>query len=164
MYPLHPTQDLAIFDDVLVCREKYLEIARPDLALECPALERVALVRDHLHAGCPFGELAGPIRHGRKRDNDEVRSTLTFRLNQERDEGDRLNGLAETLARRTCQCKGSSRWHAVLTISSARIPFSLLLYKLTIHCRPLIWYSLSVPPISIPGCLVTFSLTRCATA
>jgi hypothetical protein len=50
------------------------------------------------------------------------------------------------------------------TISSARMPLSRLLYSETIHWRPLIWYSLSVPPTRIVGCAVIFSEMRWATA
>ena len=97
MNPSNLSQDWSVLDDVLIRREQHLELAHPDLVLQRTTLLRVALVRDHIHTRCPLRKLAGPICHGRQRDNDEVRATLLLGLDEERDQRDRLDSLSETL-------------------------------------------------------------------
>ena len=97
MHPLHATEDGPILDDVLVRREQDLELARANLVLQRTPLGRVALVGDHFDPRRPLGEFARPVRHGRERDNDEVRAPLLLDLDQEGNKRDRLDRFAEAL-------------------------------------------------------------------
>ena len=141
MHPFESTQDRSVFDDILVGCQQYLEIPRADFALQTSSLQWVALVGDHLDSGSPLGKLTGPICHGREGDDDEVRAALLLALDEEGDEGNGLDGLSETLQTKSKLYYQYPLHHgekgAKRTISSAKIPFSLLLYKLTIHCKPL---------------------------
>ena len=161
MEPLALAKLWTILDNVLVRCEENLEVVRAKLALQSTTLCRVAFVRDHPDRWGPLGEFSRPIGHGRQGGDDEVRTALAFDLNEEGDEGDGLDRFSKTLE--GGQHIGAVEQRMEHTISSARMPLSLLLYKLTIHWRPLIWYSLRVPPTRMPGCL-TVSLIRCAIA
>lgn len=97
VHPFHPAQNLAILDNVLVCRQKDLEVAGTDLGLQRSSLGRVTLVSDHLDSRSPLRELAGPVRHCGQRHNDQVGSALAFGLDQEGDERNSLDGFSETL-------------------------------------------------------------------
>lgn len=98
MKPLRLGQNRAILDDIFICRKKNLELIHPDVTLESTTLIGVALVCNHLHAGCPLSKFARPVGHGRQRDNDKVGSPQTFCLDEEGDQRDGLDSFAETLA------------------------------------------------------------------
>lgn len=97
MQPLHFTQNRAVFDDVLVSRQQDMESTHAKISLQRSALSGIAFVGDDLDGWSPFGKLPGPIGHGRKRNNDEVRTTLIFGFDKKRDEGNSLNGFSQTL-------------------------------------------------------------------
>jgi hypothetical protein len=136
--PFHLAQDRSVLDDVFICREQDLELIDPELGLKSPALHRIAFVSDCFYCRSPFGKLPRPVGHCRQWNNNEVGTLLLLHLNEERDERNGLNGFAKALGA-TALARASNRRTVNVTISSARIPFSLLLYKLTIHCKPFNW-------------------------
>lgn len=74
-----------------------LVLAQAEVVLKDLALTRITLVRNYLDRRRPFSEFSTPIGHRAQGHNDEVRSTLTFRLDEEGDQGNGLNRLAQTL-------------------------------------------------------------------
>lgn len=97
MDPLDLSQEGSILDDVFVSRQENLESTGSNFVLRLFSLRRRSFVRNHLDGWCPLFEFHDPIRHSRERNNDEERSVLLLRLDEESDEGDRLNSLSKSL-------------------------------------------------------------------
>lgn len=157
MRPFELAQHRPVLDDVLVRRQAHIEVIGAQMVCEALALGRRAFVGDEADRWRPAGKLDLPVGHGRERDNDDEWARQPLDLHEVADERDRLDRLAKSLRAMpsgTVRDKpGRGR-----TISSARMPLSRLLYKLIIHCRPLSWYSLRVPPLRIEGWTETVSL------
>jgi hypothetical protein len=83
MHPFCLAQDRSILDDILVSCKQDLELAHSDFVLQLTTLQRIALVRGHTHRWRPLRKFGGPIRHGRQRHNNEVRSALLLHLDEE---------------------------------------------------------------------------------
>ena len=94
MNPLNLRQQLSVLDDIFVRREEDLEISVLDFDLSSASLGGRTFVRDHSNGRGPFLELHDPVWHCRQRDDDEERSILLFRFDEESDESDRLNSFS----------------------------------------------------------------------
>jgi hypothetical protein len=151
------TENGSVFDDVFVCCEKNMEWIS-QLQLEIAADLRKSFIGYHYKSRCPFGEFERPISESRERYDNKIGSRLVLAFDQISDQRNRLNCFAESRSFVSHAFKGRKK--ATDPISSARMPSSLLLYKLTIHCNPFIWYSLRVPPVRMLGWAVIFSLIR----
>ena len=134
--PFVLAEEWAVLDDILVRREAHLERIVPHLVLDALPGQRWTLVVDNLDCRCPLGKLQLPIRHGRQRNDDKEWTRLLFDVDEVGEERDCLDSLAQTLSSikepdgnglTTVLCRPESEPKTQLTISSARMPFSLLL-------------------------------------
>lgn len=95
--PLHFRENRLLTNNVFVCRDEDLESAHANARLEVfPDLRR-AVVDESIHTRSPFLELVGPVGESGKRDNDKVGAGIAFNFDEEANEGNSLDGLAETL-------------------------------------------------------------------
>lgn len=128
MNPLDLGEQRSIFDDVFVRRKQDLELSLANFPLRLFSLGRRPLVRNHLDGRSPLFELHDPIRHRRKGNDDEERTVLLLRFDEEGDEGDGLNRLSESLLQwQETQVRMELvrlKRRRLLTISSARIPLT----------------------------------------
>lgn len=97
MHPLDLSQQGLLPDDILERRDEHLEVARLDLDSGVPSSLRRSLVDYGRDRGRPFLKLECPVGDGGERDNDEVRAVLLLGLDEEGDEGEGLDGFAQTL-------------------------------------------------------------------
>jgi hypothetical protein len=150
-------EDGSVFDDVFVGCEKNVELIS-QLQLEIAADLRKSFIGHHYKTRSPFGEFERPISESGERYDNKIGTRLVLAFDQVSNQRNCLNCFAQSRYLVSHAFKGKKQ--ATNPISSARMPSSLLLYKLTIHCNPLIWYSLRVPPLRMLGCAVIFSLIR----
>ena len=64
MHPFYFTQVWSIFDDILICCQKHLELTNVQVTLKSFPLSWVTFIQHHLDGGCPFGKLTRPVCHG----------------------------------------------------------------------------------------------------
>jgi hypothetical protein len=125
MHPFILAQDWSILGDIPVSCKQDLELAHSDFILQLTTLQRIAFLHDHPHRWRPLCKFGRPIRHDRQQHNSEVRSMLLVHLNKECYKRDCLDCFTETLL---CSYEYTEPSIVIaLTISSANMPFNLLL-------------------------------------
>lgn len=97
VHPFVLAQERPVLDDVFECRKHHLERTRPQVSLNSLASDGRAFVHDGRYSRSPFLELESPIGEGGERYDDKEWTGLVLAFDKEGDQGDGLNGLAETL-------------------------------------------------------------------
>ena len=97
MDPLDLAEMGSILDNVLVRREKDLELANAKITLQSSTLRRVTLVSNHLDRWCPLCKFSRPIGHRRKGHNNEIRPVYPLDFDKEGYKRNSLDGFTETL-------------------------------------------------------------------
>lgn len=95
--PFQLSQEVLVLDDVFVSREQTLKVSGTKTTSQLFTNSWSTLVDQDGNRRSPFAEFVDPIGKGRKRNNDEERTSLLLAFDKEGDEGDRLNRLSETL-------------------------------------------------------------------
>src|SRR5277367_308373 len=96
VYPLNFGQNSTIFDDEFVRRKQDLPATVPNSKGEISSYRRGTLVTDDFYRGGPSSKLQCPIGHCTEREDDEEWTLSLFLFHEEGDEGDCLDGFAET--------------------------------------------------------------------
>jgi hypothetical protein len=125
MHPFILAQDWSILGDIPVSCKQDLELAHSDFILQLTTPQRITFVHDHPHRRRILRKFGGPIHHDRQWHNNEVWSMLLVHLDKECYEQDCLHHFTETLL---CSYEYTEPSIIIaLTISSAKMPFNLLL-------------------------------------
>ena len=94
--PVQLAQGRLIVQDVLVGRNDDVELLVFEELGECRPLVLLTLVGDNTDGGGPLCELGNPVLDRDQRHNDKVWALVSLISNEICEEGDSLDGLAET--------------------------------------------------------------------